>query len=1126
MANHDGHARRGAGVVMIEMGLGIAIGAAATWLLAQLAANRRSVPTGCGNELECLQCHEHVNRSQEVCNVCGEPVAQTIQATLSRLDDANQLIECLARQVPSLALSTVLDDLIRRRLDLLGWRVPQAIPLKTTFRPQQSDSPVGTWGHHLALMVLSVVAGLGSVWIINVPATLVFAPVCALAGLSVGALVVSWWHLRPTWTAPACLGLLILHTAMALLNTVGRTEVERQWLTALTGLPAWSALAAAGLAWLMIAWRDGFRLTEGSTCALAGCAAVIAAACIHARDLEESLPALIWAGIGFMVLLPWIMRIAIGTGLRSLLLDRVLHAAVMACTTLWFGALFKGTPLGQLACLAGALALVTFLRAVLWSSHGWAVVGAVCGLCATVSATKAIDMSAGMALVAAAGWFGISAIFVALVSRSWSVRHRFWNERTATAGLAILCVPALISWVDSLFPSGSEWMVAWRGACASPLFLMALGSSSLAAFLVWMPRGQRAIDCVVASAWFLLAGWAVNVGVVPAVAVLTTGSLMMACHAGSHRLFLPAILSFMAVVPVLGLECRQPSAWVVPLQAVASVSVVTGLILGYRAGLSWCWMSVGAVVPLAVAVAGGSAATVGGVLIAVSTGWAGLALILRLWQVNEKDDRVGSPRLYAVAGAILAGMVSWIMNLGLESDRWFVGAGMISGLLLLGAPTRMEDLCRRQIFCVAVSILLACFSGSMTSVLYGGEFDRTTVMLLALAWSGPVLTTTIALLLITGNDFTRSLLMSVRVAGMILPLLACAHAVSSPTGRFALALGAASWAGMAWLISMDMDRRRQVSAISWRGSAVLSMVAMLAACGWALPDPMQDASFLARGSLATLGLCIGFIVSNGIESGYFAVSWLTRRACRSSLVRLELISTAALISCLLLEALLYRNAGEPAWSGLMGAAGLAIAFMIAGAARLLKSEPSNSWWMVSMAIGLFLHFSWTSSRGPEENTGLLLLAAGCLVGLGGAVHAMGHQSSPAFRSAGLCMVAALIGLCLLDARGTPEDGPHRAFLQGGLPMVEQTARGINVVLMLGGILVVAGLTGGTRRACSGGACLALVASVARQALDGQSWEAIMPQALGAAALITSLVRRDSFETSDTIPIEVRESRAA
>jgi hypothetical protein len=243
-------------------------------------------------------------------------------------------------------------------------------------------------------------------------------------------------------------------------------------------------------------------------------------------------------------------------------------------------------------------------------------------------------------------------------------------------------------------------------------------------------------------------------------------------------------------------------------------------------------------------------------------------------------------------------------------------------------------------------------------------------------------------------------------------------------------------------------------------------------------------------------------------------------------VRLELISTAALICCLLLEGLLYRNAGEPAWSGLMGAAGLAIAFMLAGAARLLKSELSNSWWMVSMAIGLFLHLSWTSSRGPEENTGLLLLAAGCLVGLGGAVHALGHQSSQAFRSAGLGMVAALIGLCLLDARGTPEDGPHRAFLQGGLPMLEQGARGINVVLMLGGILVVAGLTGGTRRACSGGACLVLVASVARQALDGQSWEAIMPQALGAAALITSLVRRDSIETSDTIAIEVRESRAA
>ena len=124
------------------------------------------------------------------------------------------------------------------------------------------------------------------------------------------------------------------------------------------------------------------------------------------------------------------------------------------------------------------------------------------------------------------------------------------------------------------------------------------------------------------------------------------------------------------------------------------------------------------------------------------------------------------------------------------------------------------------------------------------------------------------------------------------------------------------------------------------------------------------------------------------------------------------------------------------------------------------------------------------------------------------------------------LVGVLIGLCLLETRGTPEDGPHRAFLQGGLPLVEQGARGINVVLMLSGILVVAGLTGGTRRACSAGACLALAASVARQALDGQSWEAIMPQALAVAALMTSLVRRDSGAASEGTVPEVRESRAA
>ena len=1113
------------GLVMIEMGLGIAIGAAATWLMAQRVGNRRSLPTGCGHELECFQCHEPVDQSHELCHGCGEPLAQVVQAELSRLDDANQLIESMARQNPSLALSHVLDDIIRRRLDLLGWRAPEAIPLKAS-HTAVGNGHAGTFVHHLALLLLTMVAGFGSFWMIKTPPFFVLAPVFALAGLSVGVLLASCWRLRPAWAAPVCFGLLLSHAAMALLNIVGRTEIERQWLAALTGPPVWGAIAVTGMAWMALAWRDAFRLTTGSACALAGCAAVFAAAWFHARDLEESLPALIWAGIGYMAFLPMILRITVGGGSRSLLLDRVLHAALMACATLWTGAFYKGTPLGQLACLAGAMVVVTTLRSVIWQSHGWAVVGAVCGLCAVVSAAKAIDMSTGMALVASAGWIGISASFVSLISTRWSVKHRFWNQCTATAGLAIMCVPALISWADSLFPAGSEWMVAWRVACASPLFLLALGSSSLAALLAWMPQGQRAIDCVITTVWFLFAGWAVNFGIVPAVGVLAGGSLIMACHAGRNQLLLPAILSSISTVVTLGLECREPGVWILPLQLFGSMGVVAGLLLGYRGGVSWCWMSAVAVVPLAIAAAGGIQTSASSVLVAVSAGWAGLGLVLRLWKFAEKEDNPGSPRLHVIIGSFLTGMVAWIISLGLDGNPWFIAAGMTSGLVLMGAASRLDDLCRRQMLFITGSFLLACFTGSMISIALVDWVNGIAVPLLALVWSGPALAATIGMLMLTGNDISRPVLICARIAGIFLPLLACTYSESLPLARFAMAWGAISWAAVSWLISMDMDRRRQVSAISWRGNAVLSLVLMLAACGWALPDPVQDGSFLARGSLATLGLCIGFIVSNGIESGYLAVSWLTRRACRSSLERIELISTGALSVCLLMEALMYRNSADPAWAGLLGAVGLAVAFMLAGAARLLKTSAANPWWIVSMAIGLFLHLSWTSTRGPQENTGLLFLMAGCLIGLGGVVHVFGHLSGPAFRTAGMGLVGVLIGLCLLETRGTPEDGPHRAFLQGGLPLVEQGARGINVVLMLSGILVVAGLTGGTRRACSAGACLALAASVARQALDGQSWEAIMPQALAVAALMTSLVRRDSGAASEGAVPEVRESRAA
>lgn len=1068
---------------MIELALGIATGAGATWLLTR--------------------------KTREIAAKNGH--LGTNNPTLARLEEASLVLKDLEVSEPSAGIREALAVVTTRRMRLLECGTP---PVK-----REKPGPKAEWAHSWALVLLALLAaGAGTAW----GGGLVGGISWALAMLAVGSMAATHWKVELPWVGWASVGLIGLQAGMTAYWVSGGTELDQIAVEAANRPAILAGLALSAFGWMARRAMAGSKMLPIQAWLVWGSVLLLGAGMAKAGSVWEGLPALMGVILAYGATVDLFSFWAAGKDWRARGLGPSLQALAGAFAILWVGAALKGIPWGPLGMLAGLAALSATVRGLAWRSIGWTVAGSVAGVCALMAGSRALDLAGGIALSLAGSWVGLHGLGVLGASRKWPVARRAWLDGLIGCGLASHLVPAMAALVCRILLVESDSWEEFGSISGSPMFLLAAAMLSLAGIAGPGRRQNLVREAIISAWWILAAGWASGMGALPGLACLALGGLLMSGHAS--MVWFPAALSLVSILATVGLETREPATWPAVLAGVAGVGVVTGLVLGIRFGVKWWHFSGLSAIFLALGISGGSGGSVMLVAASLAACWSCLGLILRAIQFGDGDDSEGSPRLAILLSAMACGAIGWAFALVEMPARLPLVLSLGASLAGCLALTRFKDLALRQGMAMGAALLASAQAG-MALASWLGRPDL--AGLLAVAAAGPGLSLFLGLLMFLCHDLSPVVLGAARAATVLIPLAAAGIGSESQLVRLALPWAIGNWAFLGWVVSMEMDRRRKVAAIGWRSISTQAAVATLACLGWALTDPSGDARWIARASMATCGMCLGLLAVASIEGGRLSVPWLTRRSCRVALGRLDWLSAGMLATTLFMEAARYAGPADSAWQGLPPAMALAGAFCLYVFARLAREVSSGPWLVILPCLGLFLHLAWTSSRGPEENLGLMFLASACLVALGGAWHAAGRVGAEAFRAAGIGMVALVLGCCLLEARGTSPEGMQRAFFQGGLSFAEQSARALNVGLVLAGTLVVAGLTGGARVACSAGACFALVIGVLRQALDGQPWVAVAPQGLGVLALAVSLLRRDrEGERPALAEATARDSRAA
>ena len=1104
---------------MIELGLGIALGAGVTWLFNRQTKRFQKVASrSTFSEGACPECLQPFGPGDTACGGCGGGIAQARQAGLDRLDSASRVLEDLATTRPGQGIREALDAVISRRLSLLEWKPPRVPGVSGSV--DQKQNKVGSHWVVTACMVLSAV-GAGALGISFGGGIATGFP-WALAVLGLGSLFATGFKQKPSWTGWACAGLLAAQAGMVAFWISGSSEKDLMALEVTCRPAVLVALGIGAAGWLFSRGLSGGRMASAQAWLVWGSALVLVAGAAKSRSMEEGLPALMWAVVVFSASVGVFSRWAAGECQRTKTFGQLLQALAVGLGILWVGAGIKGTPWGQLASIAGAVAMVFTARGLAWRSFGWTVAGAFAGVCAIVAVTRSMEMNGGLALQLAGIWIGAHGLLVLAVGRAWDVRNKNWLDGWIGAGTVALLSPACAALSSRFLLIEADRWVDFGSISGSPVYLLGAILVSLAGVFGPGRRGAVIRELFVAVGWILIAGWASGFGTAHGLAVLTAGALVMSVHASAC--WLAFSLSSLAIVAAVGLELREPATWPVVLQVISLSGIATGFVLGIRKGAHWWHFSSIAVIPLVIGFAGGANGSVTMVVAGLAAAWSALGLLLRVVRFADGEDAEGSPRLAILTAAMVCGAVFWVLAVRQEAMAMPVSLALAGGLAGFLALTRFGDLARRQGMALAAALLASAQTGVAISS-WGGLPDQAAMASIAAA--GPGIAVFIGILMILCHDLSPLVLVAARASLVLIPTSVLGMGSENLMTRLALPWAAGMWAVAGWMVSVELDRRRRVIAIGWRSAAVQAAVVALGCLGWAMSDPMSDPLCLRRVSMASCGVCLGLVLVACVEGGRVSVAWLTKRACRMALERVDWCAAGILAVSLSIEAACYASPGNSAWQGLSHGVGLAVAFALYMLGRFARDGQCGPWSVILPAVGMFLHMTWTSSRGPEENLGLLFLASGCLVALGGAWHTAGRTGGEAFRFAGIGAIALIVGFCLLEARGTSPEGPQRAFFQGGLALPEQAARGLNVGLVLAGSLVVAGLTGGTRAACSAGAALALVVGVLRQALDGQPWVAVLPQGLGVLALAVSLLRRDrETPITPTAATSGRESRAA
>jgi len=1102
---------------MIELGLGVALGASVTWLVSKL------ISTGGQVAFRGVVQRSHHDQGDSMASATapgsgtGGPV---IGSLLTKLSDASRSLEDLALVCSEQGIRVALDAVASARESLIRSET-RRYPQQRLPQPPISIDSGGAWWASLGLVMFSLLAGvagalLTSRWWAAMPG--------ALAGLSAGCLMTARWFGVPAWCSWASLALLASHAGLVVMWLSGRSDAELVSLSE-TFRP-WSAglLAFAAACWLSIGFLIGAKMNSVQAWIVWASACLMGAGLARSRSIEEGIPSLLWALVVYCATVGLFSRWAAGARDRSADFGRMLQACAVSMGILWAGAMAKGTPWSQLASIAMATMVVFVARGLAWNSFGWCVTGAFTGCLAILAACRHLELGTGILLAATCGWLGAHSVVLQVCAGRWGDKRREWLDIQSLLALSCLGVPSLASLACRFLLLEADWLAELASIAATPAFLASCIPVCAAAIGAVGRYGVVARDGLVAACLVILAGWAGGMGAAAALGVMAMGGLALSLLVSGAGRWFAALLAGLSITSTAILEYLEPSTWPLALQAVSAMGIITGCILGIRGSAAWWHLSALSVVPLAIGFSVGMHGGIPLMIAGLSGGWSALGLFLRVCRFSDGEDRDDSPRLAILTASMACSAFCWIQGLVGQVDQPQRYLALAGGLGAWLAATRYGDLARRQVMHL-VAMLLAGGHVGILAASVGGHSELAWLASAVFASSGVV--GSVALLMFLCHDLSSGSLVMARLSSVFILVAATACGMESLIARTALPLTLVSSAALSWLVSLELDRRRRVVAIGWRTMSFFASAAAVSCASWCVILPDSDPLGLRRVSMAVFGWCLALSVVAAVAGGQVSVAWLTRKAAKGALGKTEWIGIGGLLMALVLEGARYSGPGDSAWHGLPTAIALACSFGLFAMSRQLRDGKPRVWSLVLPAFGLLLHLAWTSNRGAEENLGLLHMTSACLVALGAAWHARGLRGSEVLRTAGIGALAVVMGLCLLEARGTSETGPQRAFFSGALSIHDQAARGLNTLMVLGGLLVACGLTGGPRPLCAGGASLALLSAAARQAVDGQSLFAVMPQALGALAIVMSLIRKDGESPAAAFAGSGgRESRAA
>jgi hypothetical protein len=1102
---------------MIELGLGVALGAGVTWLISKL------ISTGGQVAFRGVVQRGHHDQADSMASV-SVPVSGTggpvVGSLLTKLADASRKLEDLALVCSEQGIRVALDAVASARESLIRSETSR-FPDQVAPKRPISDALGNTRWVSLGLAVISLLAGIAgalltSRWWAAMPS--------ALAGLSAGCLMTVRWFRFPAWCSWASLALLASHVGLTVMWLSGRSDVELGWLS--EAFRPWAAglLALAATCWLSIGFLTGAKMNSVQAWIVWASACLLGAGLARSRSVEEAIPSLLWALVAYGATVGLFSRWAAGARDRSAAFGRMLQSCAVSMAILWSGAMAKGTPWSQLSTIAMAATVVFVARGLAWNSFGWCVTGAFTGCLAILAAGRHLELGTGILLASTCGWLGVHSLAVQACAVRWGERRRQWLDYQSLVALSCLGVPALASLACRCLLLEADWLVELASIAATPAFLASCIPACASAVVALGRFGVVVRDGLVAACLVMFAGWAGGTGAAAALGVMAIGGVALSLLTSGAGRWFAAFLAGLSITFTAILEYLEPSTWPVALQAVSAMAIVTGCVLGIRGSAAWWHLSGLSVVPWAIGLSIGMHGGIPLMIAGLSGGWSALGLFLRVCRFSDGEDRDESPRLAILTASMACSAFCWIQGFGSQTEmpqRYLALAGSLVAWL---AATRYGDLARRQVMHLVAMLLAAGHVGILIACA-GGHSELALLACAVTAGSGVV--GSVALLMFLCHDLSSGCLVMARLSSVFILVAATGSGMEPTIARTALPLTLVLAAALAWLVSLELDRRRRVVAIGWRTMSFFAGAAAVSCASWCVISPENDSLALRRVSMAVFGWCLGLSVVAAVAGGRVSAAWLTRKAAKGALGKTEWIAIGGLLMALVLEGARYSGPGDSAWHGLPTAIALASSFGLFAMSRQLRDGKPRVWSLVLPAFGLLLHLAWTSNRGAEENLGLLHMTSACLVALAAAWHARGLSGSEVLRTAGVGALAVVIGLCLLEARGTSETGPQRAFFSGALSIHDQAGRGLNTLMVLGGLLVACGLTGGPRSLCAGGASLALLSAAARQAVDGQSLFAVVPQALGALAIVMSLIRKEG-ETPAAVFAGSggRESRAA